>query len=450
MAERPRTVAVVGRQNVGKSTLVNRLFGGTETIAHEQPGVTRDRVEVPMTWRGKRFLVVDTGGYVARAGGIEALVTEQAERAAASADVVLVVGDAQTGVQEDDLRLARRLRRSPAPVLVAVNKIDSDLLDPEAAEFHSLGLGEPIPVSALHGRGSGDLLDRLVELLPDEETEPESEGEPRIALVGRPNVGKSLLFNRLVGEDRSVVYEEAGTTRDSVDAVVRWEGGPVRFVDTAGLRRPGRLHGVDYYGLVRAVRAVDRAHVALLVLDATEGLTAEDKHVAERVIEAGRGLAVTANKWDLVQPGSRDPLFKELTVAVRPFARTSLLRTSALTGSGVDRLPGTLLRLHEAWSRRIPTTRVNEILQQVQDEHPPPRGAPRYRYGTQVSSGPPTFVLFGGKAPPAGYQRYVENRLRRSFGLEGVPIRLRFRAKRRTSSRRARPATEAGESAPVQ
>jgi GTP-binding protein len=450
MAERPRTVAVVGRQNVGKSTLVNRLFGGAETIAHEQPGVTRDRVEVPVTWRGKRFLVVDTGGYVAGAGGIDALVTDQAERAAASADVVLIVGDAQTGVQEDDLRLAKRLRKSAAPVLVAVNKIDSDLLEPEASEFHSLGLGEPIPVSALHGRGSGDLLDRVVELLPDEDAEPELESEPRIALVGRPNVGKSSLFNRLVGEERSVVYEEAGTTRDSVDALVRWEGGPVRFVDTAGLRRPGRLRGVEYYGLVRAVRAVDRAHVAILVLDATEGLTAEDKHVAERVIEAGRGLAVTANKWDLVEPGSRDTLFKELTAAVRPFARASLLRTSALTGTGVDRLPGALLRLHEAWSRRVPTPRVNEILQQAQDEHPSPGGAPRFRYGTQVTSGPPTFVLFGAKAPPAGYQRYLENRLRQAFALEGVPIRLRFRAKRRKSSGRARATTAAGKGAPVQ
>ena len=436
MSERLPTVAVVGRQNVGKSTLVNRLFGAKEAIAHEKPGVTRDRIEVPVTWRGRRFVVVDTGGYVGRPEGIEELVSRQAERAAATADVVLLVGDAQTGVQDEDLVLASRLRRIDAPVLVAVNKVDAEAVEPDAAAFFALGLGEPEAVSALHGRGSGDLLDRLVELLPDLEDEDEVEGEPRFALVGRPNVGKSSLFNLLVGEERSVVYEEAGTTRDSVDAVVRWDEGPVRFVDTAGLRRPGRMQGIDYYSLVRAVRAVDRAHVALLVLDAVDGLTAEDKHIAERVIEAGRGLLVTANKWDLVPTEERDPLFKELTETITPFARASLLRTSAVSGTGVGRLPKELVHVHSAWASRMPTTKVNEVLQQAQDERPPLRGAPRYRYGTQVSPGPPTFVLFGGKAPSPGYQRFLENRLRRAFGLEGVPIRLRFRAKRRKSSSR--------------
>jgi GTP-binding protein len=436
MSERLPTVAVVGRQNVGKSTLVNRLFGAKETIAHEQPGVTRDRIEVPVTWRGRRFVVVDTGGYVGRPEGIEELVSRQAERAADTADVVLLVGDVQTGVQDEDIRLASKLRRVDAPVLVAVNKVDAEWVEPDTAAFYALGLGEPELVSALHGRGSGDLLDRLVDLLPDLDAEDEVEGEPRFALVGRPNVGKSSLFNRLVGEERSVVYEEAGTTRDSVDAVVPWEGGPVRFVDTAGLRRPGRMKGVEYYGLVRAVRAVDRAHVALLVLDATEGLTGEDKHVAERVIEAGRGLLVTANKWDLLAPDERDRSFKELGEQIRPFAQASLLRTSALTGTGVGRIPAELLRVHAAWSSRAATTRVNEVLQRAQDERPPPRGAPRFRYGTQVSSGPPGFVLFGGRAPSPGYQRFLENRFRREFGLEGVPIRLRFRSKRRRSGGR--------------
>ena len=436
MSEGLPTVAVIGRQNVGKSTLVNRLFGAKETISHEQPGVTRDRIEVPVTWRGRRFLVVDTGGYVGDPEGIEELVSRQAERAAATADVIILVGDAQTGVQQEELLLASRLRGASAPVLVVVNKVDGEAVEPEAAAFHSLGLGEPESVSALHGRGSGDLLDRLVDLLPDGNAEDEVEGEPKFALVGRPNVGKSSLFNRLVGEERSVVYEEAGTTRDSVDALVRWDDTAVRFVDTAGLRRPGRMQGVEYYGLVRAVRAVDRAHVALLVLDATDGLTAEDKHVAERVMEAGRGLVVTANKWDLVEAGERDRLFKDLTELVKPFASASLLRTSALTGTGVGRLPAELLRTHASWSTRTPTTKVNEVLQQAQDERPPLRGSPRYRYGTQVSAGPPTFVLFGGRAPGTGYQRYLENRIRRAFDLRGVPVRLRFRAKRRKSSRR--------------
>jgi GTP-binding protein len=434
MAERTPTVAVVGRQNVGKSTLVNRLFGAKETIAHELPGVTRDRIEVPVTWRGRRFTVVDTGGYATRSGGIEALVSAQAERAAKAADVVLLVGDAQVGIQEEDLALARSLRASEAPVLVVVNKVDSEALEPETAVFHKLGLGEPVPVSALHGRGSGDLLDTLLDLLPELEDEGELEGEPRLALVGRPNVGKSSLFNRLVGEERSVVYEEAGTTRDAVDAVVPWEEGTVRFVDTAGLRRPGRMQGVDYYGLVRAVRAIDRANVALLVLDATEGFTGEDKHIAERVIEAGRGLAVAANKWDLVESEGRDRLFKELGESVAPFAGAQLVRTSALRGTGVGRLPTLLMALHEGWLRRVPTTRVNEVLQAAQGERPPPRGAGRYLYGTQVSAGPPTFVLFGGRAPAPSYQRFLENRLRRTFEFGGIPIRMRFRPKRRRRS----------------
>ena len=421
----------MGRQNVGKSTLVNRLLGAKEAIAHEQPGVTRDRLEVPVTWRGRRFVVVDTGGYVSRAGGIEALVSAQAERAAGSADVVVLLADAQVGVQEEDVVLARRLRRADAPVLVAVNKVDSDVLEPEATAFHALGLGEPMPVSALHGRGSGDLLDRLVALLPESEDEAGLEGEPRLALVERPNVGKSSMFNRLVGEERSVVYEEAGTTRDAVDALVEWDGRPVRFVDTAGLRRPGRLQGVDYYGLVRAVRAIERAHVALLVVDATEGLTGEDKHIAERVMEAGRGLLVAANKWDLVEAGGKDQLFKTLSEQITPFARARLVRTSAVRGVGVGRLPGAMLDLHAGWTRRVPTAQVNGVLREAQGERPPLRGVGRFLYGTQVSTGPPTFVLFGGRAPDAGYRRFLENRLRRTFGFDGVPVRLRFRAKRR-------------------
>ena len=423
-------VAVIGRQNVGKSTLVNRLFGSREAIAHERPGVTRDRIEVPVEWRGRAFLLVDTGGFVSRAEGIEALVARQAERAASAADVVLLLVDARTGVQEEDAALARRLRGAPVPVLVVANKVDSDLQEPDAAEFHRLGLGEPLPISALHGRGAGDLLDRLVEVLPETEPRVEVEGEPRFALVGRPNVGKSSLFNRLVGEERSVVFEQAGTTRDAVDALVRWDRGVVRFVDTAGLRRGTRLQGLDYYGLVRAARAIDRAHVALLVIDAAEGLTSDDKHIARRVIEAGRGLAVAANKWDLLETEGKEALLKELGEAMVPFAGASVIRISALRGIGVARVPPTLLALHERWSRRVPTARVNELLAEAQGLRPPPRGTPRFLYGTQVASGPPAFVLFGGRSPDPGYRRFLENRIRRAFGFEGVPIKLRFRPRR--------------------
>ena len=433
------TVAVVGRQNVGKSTLVNRMLGRREAIAHEQPGVTRDRVAVTVEWRGRRFLVVDTGGFVAGARGVDALVAEQAERAERSADLVLMVADAQTGVQEEDVALARRLRRAQVPVLVVVNKVDTADQEPDVAPFYSLGLGQPVPVSSLHGRGAGELLDSVIELLPSaDQPQPELEAEPRFALVGRPNVGKSSLFNRLVGEERSVVFEEAGTTRDAVDALVRWESGPVRFVDTAGLRRGGRLQGVDYYGLVRATRAIERAHVALLVIDASEGLTSEDKHIAARVMEAGRALTVAANKWDLLDREAREVFLKDLAEGMAPFAGPPVARTSALRGTGVAKVPGILLDLHSRWSQRIPTARVNTVLEEAQALRPPPRGFSRFRYGTQVAMGPPSFVLFGGRVPDPGYRRFLENRLRRAMGADGVPIRLRFRPRQkgRAGSRR--------------
>ena len=291
----PPVVALIGRQNVGKSTLANRLVGHREAIADEMPGVTRDRVEFEASWRGRAFRLVDTGGYLHGARGIDALVSAQAERAAEQADVVLLVVDGQTGPIEEDAALVRRLRRASVPVLLVVNKVDSDAEEPDTAAFHRLGLGEPFAVSALHGRGSGDLLDRVVALLPAEHPEAGVAEEPRFAIVGRPNVGKSSLFNRLVGEERSVVFREAGTTRDSVDAVVEWPSGPVRFVDTAGFRRPSRAKGVEYYSFLRAARAIERAHVAVLILDATDGFTGEDRRIAARVMEAGRGLTVLAN-----------------------------------------------------------------------------------------------------------------------------------------------------------
>ena len=425
----PPAVAVVGRQNVGKSTLVNRLFGGREAIAHEMPGVTRDRVELEASWGGRAFRLVDTGGFARSARGIEALVSEQAERAARAADVVLLVVDVQTGPVEEDATLARRLRKAEVPVLVVVNKVDTDSEEGDVAAFHRFGLGDPVPVSALHGRGAGDLLDQLVAVLPEEEAEVEGEAEePRFAIVGRPNVGKSSLFNRLVGEERSVVYEEAGTTRDAVDALVEWDGRPLRFVDTAGFRRPSKAQGIEYYSFLRAERAIERAHVALLVLDASEGFAGEDKRIAARVMEFGRGLVVVANKWDLVE--ERDKTFKELTELLSPYARAPVLRTSATTGTGVTRLPATLFSVHERWGRRTPTAQVNEVVANAQAQQQAPGGA-RYRYATQVAAEPPRFVLFGAEPPDASYQRFLEGRLRRALDLDGVPIRVRFRKGRR-------------------
>ncbi len=421
-------VAVVGRQNVGKSTLVNRLVGGREAIAHETPGVTRDRVELEVTWRGRTFRLVDTGGFVHGPRGIEVEVGRQAERAAADADVVLLVVDAQTGPVEEDAMLARTLRRATVPVVLVVNKVDGDREEPDALAFHRLGLGDPVAVSALHGRSSGDLLDRVVALLPEETAGQDGGEEPRFALVGRPNVGKSSLFNRLVGQERSVVFEEAGTTRDAVDAVVRWDGDPVRFVDTAGFRRPSRAQGIEYYSFLRAERAIERSHVAVLVLDAAQGFTAEDKRIAARVMELGRGIVVVANKWDLVE--EKDRSFKVLSLELVPYAHAPVLRTSAKTGTGVHRLPDELLRVHDRWIRRASTATVNEAVLAAQAERPAPGGA-RYRYATQVSAGPPTFVLFGARSPGATYERFLEHRLRSAFELEGVPLRLRFRTGRR-------------------
>ena len=429
-------IAVVGRQNVGKSTLVNRLFGRREAIAHDDPGVTRDRIEVEATWNGRRFGLVDTAGYLHRARGVEALAGRQALRAVEDAQLVLLVVDVTTGITEEDAQLARRLLGADVPVLAVVNKVDAPDDEPDAASFHALGLGEPIPVSAKHGRGVGELLDRLVDLLPDAPVASEEEDdEPRFALVGRPNVGKSSLFNRLVGQERSVVHEEAGTTRDSVDALVEWPGvGRVRFVDTAGMRRAIRVQGVEYYSFVRAGAAIERADAAAVVFDASEGLTAEDEKIAFRVLEAGRALLLVANKWDLVE--DKDRVFKRLTEEAKLLGRATVVRTAALRGQGVAKIPELLLDLRRRWSSRAPTSRVNELLQEAQGVRPPPRSAGSLRYAAQVATRPPSFVLFGGgRAPDPSYRRYLENRFREAFGLEGVPIRLRFRGRTRERSR---------------
>jgi GTP-binding protein len=429
-------IAVIGRQNVGKSTLVNRLFGRREAIAHDLPGVTRDRVEVEASWRGRRFALVDTAGYLHGARGVESLGRDQADRAIAEADLILLVVDARAGVSEEDGALARRLRRAIVPVLLVANKIDTEREESDAAAFHALGLGDPFPVSGLHGRSAGDLLDRIVALLPDAPLE-EGEGtpaQPRFALVGRPNVGKSSLFNRLVGEERSVVFEEAGTTRDAVDAVVEWPDGRVRFVDTAGMRRGTKVRGVEYFSVVRATQAIERADVALIVIDAEEGFTVEDKKIANIVIDAGRALMLVANKWDLVE--AKDDTYAELTRTVRQFAAAPVMRTSALTGRGVHRLPPVLLDLHARWTSRVPTSKVNEVVQQAQRERPTARSAGTLHYATQVSSAPPTFVIFGGAhEPDRSYRRYIENRLRKAFRLEGVPIRVRYRPRARGGQR---------------
>ncbi|MGH2640094.1 MAG: ribosome biogenesis GTPase Der [Actinomycetota bacterium] len=428
-------IAVVGRQNVGKSTLVNRLFGKRETIAHDDPGVTRDRVELEATWNGRRFGLIDTAGYLHRATGVEALAGVQSLRAIDEAQLVLLVVDVASGITEEDAQLAHRLRRASSPVLAVVNKVDAAEDEVEVPAFLALGLGDPIAVSSKHGRGVGELLDRIVDLLPDApragRDDGEDQEEPRFAIVGRPNVGKSSLFNKLVGEERSVVFEEAGTTRDSVDALVDWrDAGRIRFVDTAGMRRAIRVKGVEYYSFVRAGAAIDRAHAAAVVFDANEGLTAEDQKIAFRVLEAGRALLLVANKWDLVE--DKDRLFKQLSEEATLLAHATVIRTSALRGQGVAKIPDLLLELRTRWAGRASTSRVNQVLQELQGAQPPPRSSGTLHYAAQVASRPPSFVFFGGGRPPVpGYRRYVENRLREAFHLDGVPIRMRFRPRTR-------------------
>jgi GTPase len=430
-------IAIVGRQNVGKSTLANRLFGRREAIAHDVPGVTRDRVELEAVWRGRRLGLIDTAGYLEGATGVEALARAQADRAIEEADLILLIVDAQAGITEADAALAKRLRRANVPVLLVVNKVDSDRDEADASAFNRLGLGEPFGVSGLHGRATGDLLDRIVDLLPEALPTADDDDdvvEPRFAIVGRPNVGKSSLFNAIVGGERSVVFAEAGTTRDSVDEVVAWPQGPVRFVDTAGMRRQVRVQGVEYFSFVRATQAIERAHVAVLVIDASEGFTVEDKKIANRVMDAGRAFILVANKWDLVD--DKDRVYRALSETLTPFAHASVMRTSAATGRGVHRLPPVLIDLHGRWTSRVPTSKVNDVVGAAQRERPTPRVAGTLHYATQVSTSPPSFVIFGGaNAPDASYQRYIENRLRRTFDLDGVPIRLRFRPRKKRSSK---------------
>jgi GTP-binding protein len=432
------TVAIVGRPNVGKSTLVNRIIGRREAIVEERPGVTRDRKEVEADWLGRRFRLVDTGGWLASDDGLARQVSRQAERAMAEADVILVVVDAVTGVTDEDARVAEVLRRLKRPTLLAVNKVDDTGREPAIWEFMSLGLGEPMPVSALHGRATGDLLDRLVELLPPadeedgesvpgEEVETEDERVFAVAVVGRPNVGKSTLFNRIVGEERAVVHDEPGTTRDTIDTVVETPDGPIRFVDTAGMRRRSKIDdGTEYYSLVRALRAVDQADVALLVIDATAGVTAQDQRLAERIDAAGCPVVVLLNKWELLDAEERLDVLAQVGQRLRFVGDAPVLKISALTGKGVHRLLPALAGTIEQYRRRLPTREVNRVIQAAQSQQPAPHGA-KVLYALQGAAHPPTFTLFANRELPPTYVRYLERKLREAFDLGQTAVKLRVR-----------------------
>ena len=435
-------VAIVGRPNVGKSTLLNRIVGRRAAIVEERPGVTRDRKDVDADWLGRPFRLVDTGGWMARGDDLDEKVSAQSERAIADADVVLFVVDVVTGATEDDAEVAELLRRSGTPVLLVANKVDDTGREHQMWELLSLGLGEPYPVSSLHGRGTGDLLDKVVELLPDDDTPASDDGAPRrrdgdegrpgeretaIAIVGRPNVGKSTLFNRLTGDDRAVVHDLPGTTRDTIDTVVETDLGPLRLVDTAGMRRRAKIdEGTEYYSLVRALQAVDEADVALLVIDATDGVTGQDQRLAERVDAAGCPIVVILNKWELLDAEQRADVRWQVSDKLRFVGDAPVLPVSALSGKGVHKLYPALEASVDAYHRRIPTSRVNAVLRDAQSAHPAPGGA-RVLYATQGAAQPPTFTLFVNHELPRTYLRYLERKLREAFDLGATPVKLRVR-----------------------
>jgi GTP-binding protein len=426
-------VAVVGRPNVGKSTLFNRIVGRREAIVEEKPGVTRDRKEVVAEWQAREFRLVDTGGWMPGGDSLDEKVSKQSEKAILEADVVLFVVDVTVGITEEDSRVAQILRRNGRPVLLVANKVDDTNRESAIWDLLGLGVGNPFPVSALHGRGTGDLLESLMLEFPPEpevvvdENEAEADKIFSVSIVGRPNVGKSTLFNRLIGDERSVVHDMPGTTRDAVDTIVETEDGPIRFVDTAGMRRRSKVdESTEYYSLVRALQAIDRSDVALLVIDATVGVTAQDQRLAERIDAAGCPVVVLLNKWELLDADGRDDVGYQISQRLHFIGESPVLKISALSGKGVHRLLPALSGTIEDYHRRVPTRKVNQVLRAAQAAQPGPHGA-RVLYATQGATDPPTFTLFANKEIPPSYLRYLERSLREAFDMGATPIKMRVR-----------------------
>jgi GTPase len=438
LAGPPPVVAVVGRPNVGKSTLVNRILGRREAVVQDVPGVTRDRVSYDALWTGHRFVVQDTGGWEPDAKGLQQLVAEQASVAMRTADAVVLVVDAVVGATSGDEAAARILRRSGKPVFLAANKVDGERGEADAAALWSLGLGQPYPVSAIHGRGVADLLDEIVAALPAVAESVSASGGPRrVALVGKPNVGKSSLLNRLAGDERSVVHDVAGTTVDPVDSLIEIDGKVWRFVDTAGLRRKvGQASGHEFYASVRTHGAIDAAEVVIVLIDASTQLTEQDQRVLSMVIDAGRALVLAFNKWDVVDEDRRYVLEREIDRDLASVRWAQRVNISAKTGRAVQKLMPALEAALMSWDTRIGTGQLNSWVKEVVAATPPPvRGGkqPRILFATQATARPPTFVLFTTGFLEAGYRRFLERRLRETFGFEGSPIRInvRMREKRR-------------------
>ncbi len=428
-------VVIVGRPNVGKSTLMNRILGRREAIVEQRPGVTRDRKEVEADWLGRSFRLVDTGGWLARGSELDLKVSSQSERALRTADVILFVVDAIVGVTDEDMAAAKLLRTVDTPVLLVANKIDDRSHESAIWDLTRLGLGDPFPVSSIHGRGIGDLLDAVIARFDAEEStdieSPDDEAGPErifsIALVGRPNVGKSTLFNRLIGEERSVVHDMPGTTRDTIDTVVETEIGAVRFLDTAGMRRRSRIdEDTEYYSVVRSLKAVDGADVALLIVDASEGVTQQDQRLAERVDAAGCPVVVVLNKMDQLTTEQKKDLAVQVERKLSFLPEAGVHRISAISGSGTQKLLPSLQSAIAAYQMRVPTGKVNDVIRLAQQSQPAPGGA-RVLYATQGAVDPPTFTLFANRRIPDHYLRYLERRLREEFDFGPTPIKIRVR-----------------------
>ena len=434
-------VAIVGRPNVGKSTLVNRIIGRREAVVEDIPGVTRDRVTYQAEWAGRRFLLMDTGGWERDPQGMAAQVTAQAERAMQEADVIAFVLDATVGATNADEDVVKVLRRANKPVILVANKVDDNRTDADAAMLWSLGLGEPYAVSSLHGRGSGDLLDVIVAALPEDGTGRNTETGPRrVALLGKPNVGKSSLLNKLAGENRVVVDSVAGTTVDPVDELIEIAGTQWRFVDTAGIRkRVNEASGHEYYASLRTKSALEKAEVAVVLLEAQDPLAEQDTRILALVVDAGRALVLAFNKWDLIDEERQRYLEREIDRDLHQVSWAPRVNVSARTGRHMEKLVPALNLALSNWDRRIPTSKLNAFVAELVASHPHPvRGGrqPRILFATQAATRPPTFVLFTTGFLEAGYRRFIERRLREEFGFEGTPIRinLRVRAKRSRKS----------------
>ena len=429
---RRAVVVIAGRPNVGKSSLMNRIVGRRIAVVEEHPGVTRDRKSVQAEWTGVPFDLVDTGGWMASGDALDDKVSDQAERALEEADLILCVVDASIGVTDDDLSIARVVKRTGRPVLLVANKVDDQQHEAAIWELMSLGLGEPFPFSALHGRGTGDLLDAVVAALPEVGEDglvgDEDEEDPttRVAIVGRPNVGKSTLFNELIGEERAIIHDMPGTTRDAIDTVVETEDGPIRFIDTAGMRRRARTErGAESHSVIRALDALDRADIALLVIDATVGATHQDQRLAERISAAGCPAVVLLNKWDLIATEDRDDVIAGVGERLAFLGTAPVLKISANSGRGVHKVLPAIFDAADTYSQRVSTGSLNRAIRDLQAAHPAP--GVRIRYAVQGAIEPPTFTLFASGRMPQTYLRYVERALRERFDFGSTPIKIRVR-----------------------